>query len=85
MNPICTDCNVEMKCTENGVTVAHIETQHWVRKGDRFSCPSCGNEFIASMGEAYDSEVDPIVVIEDALPDALVEIIQRPINVEDYL
>jgi uncharacterized Zn-binding protein involved in type VI secretion len=80
MNPICTDCNVEMRCVENGVTVAHVDTPHWVRKGDRYSCPQCRNEFITSLGEAYDSNVDPIVIVEDAIADAKLEVIQRPFD-----
>ena len=85
MNPICTECNIEMKCTENGVTVAHIKNPLWLRKGDRYSCPHCRNEMITSLGEAYESEEDPIVVIEDAIDNALIEVLQRPINIEDHL
>jgi uncharacterized protein with PIN domain len=80
MNPICTNCNVEMRCTENGVTVAHVDTPHWVRKGDRYTCPHCPNETILSMGEAFDSMEDAIVLIEDALSNVELEIIQRPID-----
>jgi predicted RNA-binding Zn-ribbon protein involved in translation (DUF1610 family) len=80
MNPICTNCNVEMNCTENGVTVAHVQTPHWICKGDRFTCPHCSNETIQSFGSAYDSPNEAIVMIEDALSSAELEIIQAPID-----
>ena len=69
-----------MRCTKNGITVAHVDTPHWVRKGDQFRCPECGNKIVTSLGEAYDSNVAPVVVIEDALSDAEVDVIQAPID-----
>jgi hypothetical protein len=80
MNPICTDCNVEMRCTENGVTIAHVKSPNWVRKGDRMSCPNCGTEIITSLGEAYDTSFEAVVLIEDAISDAKVDVIQGAVD-----
>jgi hypothetical protein len=80
MNPICTDCNVEMRCEKTGVTVAHINSPSWVRNGDKYVCPNCRNTIISSLGEAYDSNVEAMVIIEDAMASAKVNVIQETID-----
>ena len=85
MNPICTDCNVEMRCRKNGVTVAHVETPHWTRKGDKFACPNCGTSVIHSLGEAYDTNVDVDVIIKEGISEAKVQVIQETIDWMDEL
>ncbi len=41
---ICRDCQVEMRCKENGVKVRWKKRR--VRRGDAWECPRCGVEVI---------------------------------------
>jgi predicted RNA-binding Zn-ribbon protein involved in translation (DUF1610 family) len=58
MNPVCTDCKVEMKCSHTGVKVAPNENPYWVRSGDEFTCPSCDSSIIVNFGSAFDGTPD---------------------------
>jgi len=81
MNTICFKCNVEMRTIENGVTIAHEKTPNWIRSGDKEKCPECGKEVVVNMGDAYESEnVDVDLLIKEALSNATVEVLQKPID-----
>ena len=57
MNPICCQCNVEMRCNKNGVyVIAKTMDGHVlnVRVGDRYKCPECTAMTVVDMGEPYD-------------------------------
>jgi len=65
MNPVCSQCEVEMVCKKNGVRVAHETTPRHKRSGDRFDCPVCGASVIADLGSAYtDNNNEPDVYLK---------------------
>jgi predicted RNA-binding Zn-ribbon protein involved in translation (DUF1610 family) len=69
MKPICTDCKVEMRVQKNGIKVAHENIPTWVRSGDSYRCPNCGNEIVTNFGDAYESPNHDLI-IKDAISES---------------
>jgi uncharacterized ferredoxin-like protein len=65
MNPVCSQCHVEMRCHKNGVTVAPSYMEHHQRSGDEFACPKCGVKVVMNFGAAWsnhETQADLLVV-----------------------
>lgn len=82
MNPICNECKVEMRCTKNSISVAHVDNPQWIRTGDQYTCPDCGTKIITDMGEPTHADIGrAMVMIEDCLKsDIYVEILHEEID-----
>ena len=57
LNPVCVDCQEEMRCVLNGVAVKTYGI--WFR-GDAFQCPNCGAEIVTQFGQPMDIQKHPI-------------------------
>lgn len=53
MNPVCSQCHVEMRCHKNGVTVAPAAIEHHQRSGDEFMCPECEMKVVLNFGAVF--------------------------------
>ena len=49
--PVCSKCMARMHCIKNGETIVYSMVAY--QDGDRFQCPTCGNEIITGFGEPY--------------------------------
>jgi hypothetical protein len=65
MNPICANCEIEMRCLKNGITVAGSTVPSHVRSGDMFHCPKCENRVVVGLGAAFKSEMPADIYIEE--------------------
>lgn len=55
MNPVCSQCHIEMRCYKTGVTVAPYQVEHHQRSGDEFECPKCGIKIVTSFGDSFEN------------------------------
>jgi ribosomal protein S27E len=60
-NPVCAKCSKEMTCAKNGVIVDNGTVQ-W--RGDKFKCPVCGAEVVASFGAQQDASEELVRRVE---------------------
>jgi hypothetical protein len=65
MNPVCCQCDVEMRCKKNGITVAPESIPQHKRSGDKYSCPSCGVSIITGFSYPFtDNNTEPNVYLK---------------------
>lgn len=61
MRPVCVKCKVEMRCEKNehGVELVGCENQSFrFFSGDRYGCPSCGQQIVVGFSRGMDSHED---------------------------
>ena len=65
MNPVCGNCEIEMRCGRNGVTVAPAHNPRYQRSGDKFYCPRCDSSVVVNFGSTFDTGQQPNLILQE--------------------